>query len=249
MKASKYSIRFLSKWYRTPTGKKLANIVHKYINRKSKRIVGDNYLHFTTIGYDEIVKDFKTRNRCIVDIDKTDYTNQIQCSFDSLPVEGDSIDIVFLPHVLEYENNVDEVLSEVYRVLAPGGKMFVIGFNRMSFWNVLQRSHFIHSHVRPVYGNIHSIYHVKKLLLEHNFTILSIRTLCNRSINLLEKNNYLSKFIEIIGDFLWPRSGLLYIFMVEKKVIPMTTAREKLAYVKELLAKKGPQIEGERTYK
>ena len=54
----------------------------------------------------------------------------------AFPVAGDSIDVVFLPHVLEFSTDPHQVLRETERVLIPEGRVIVLGFNPVSTWGM-----------------------------------------------------------------------------------------------------------------
>ena len=45
---------------------------------------------------------------------------------ESMPLPDESFDMVYISHVLHHAHDVDGVLSEAHRVLAPGGCLFVI---------------------------------------------------------------------------------------------------------------------------
>ncbi len=51
----------------------------------------------------------------------------------TLPLQSDSVDLVILPHLLEFDTDKHQVLREVERVLKPEGKLIILGFNP---WNV-----------------------------------------------------------------------------------------------------------------
>lgn len=53
---------------------------------------------------------------------------------DFLPVAGDSIDVVLMPHTLEFTESPHQVLREVERVLIPEGHVVILGFNPWSPW-------------------------------------------------------------------------------------------------------------------
>lgn len=55
---------------------------------------------------------------------------------DRLAVLSDSVDAVLLPHTLESSPQPHAVLREVCRVLRPGGKLIVLGFNPFSWIGV-----------------------------------------------------------------------------------------------------------------
>ncbi|RLA19614.1 MAG: hypothetical protein DRQ56_05020, partial [Gammaproteobacteria bacterium] len=53
----------------------------------------------------------------------------IQGALDALPVATKSMDVVIMPHTLEFESNPQQVLREAKRVLRPEGKLLFLGFN------------------------------------------------------------------------------------------------------------------------
>ena len=55
-----------------------------------------------------------------------------------LPLAGQSIDLLALPHVLEFHNHPDQVLREAERVLRPEGQLVISGFNTLSLWRLRQ---------------------------------------------------------------------------------------------------------------
>jgi SAM-dependent methyltransferase len=54
-------------------------------------------------------------------------------SAEELPIEDGSQDVVFLESVLEHVDSPAKTLEEIYRVLAPGGIVFVVTTNRHRF--------------------------------------------------------------------------------------------------------------------
>src|SRR3989442_8836967 len=55
-----------------------------------------------------------------------------------LPLASQSVDLVALPHVLEFHHNPHDVLREVERVLMPEGQVVISGFNTASLWRLRQ---------------------------------------------------------------------------------------------------------------
>ena len=53
-----------------------------------------------------------------------------------LPFETSSIDLVLLPHILEFSPHPHEILREVERVLRPEGTVIISGFNPLSLWGI-----------------------------------------------------------------------------------------------------------------
>ncbi len=56
--------------------------------------------------------------------------------YEELPFASASIDLVVLPHVLEFADEPHRVLREVDRVLVPDGHVVITGFNPASLWGM-----------------------------------------------------------------------------------------------------------------
>ncbi len=55
-----------------------------------------------------------------------------------LPLANQSVDLLALPHVLEFHHNPHDVLREAERVLMPEGQVVISGFNTASLWRLRQ---------------------------------------------------------------------------------------------------------------
>ncbi len=53
-----------------------------------------------------------------------------------LPIASDSVDVVFLPHTLEYSARPHAILREVHRVLRSDGHLVLLGFKPGGLWGV-----------------------------------------------------------------------------------------------------------------
>jgi SAM-dependent methyltransferase len=63
----------------------------------------------------------------------------VNCLPTALPIANQSVDLVILPHVLEFADDPHQILREVERILIPEGQVIVIGFNPLSLWGVKRR--------------------------------------------------------------------------------------------------------------
>lgn len=63
----------------------------------------------------------------------------ILCDFSALPFPAASLDLVLLPHTLEFSIDPHATLREVERVLVPEGRVVICGLNPMSLWGFRQR--------------------------------------------------------------------------------------------------------------
>lgn len=82
---------------------------------------------------------------------------------EELPLPDSSIDRILLVHSLEFAENPREMLKEIWRVLAPGGRLVIVVPNRRGVWARLEHTPF--GAGRPYSGG-----QLTTLLRETNFT-------------------------------------------------------------------------------
>ncbi|MEE9315437.1 MAG: class I SAM-dependent methyltransferase [Rhizobiaceae bacterium] len=82
---------------------------------------------------------------------------------EDLPLPDASIDRILLVHALEHCENAHETLSEIWRVLAPGGKLVIVIPNRRGIWARVEHTPF--GAGRPYTGG-----QLSRLLRETMFT-------------------------------------------------------------------------------
>lgn len=58
----------------------------------------------------------------------------VQGQFHQLPLANASVDLVVLPHTLDFAEQPQQVLREVERILIPGGRVVLLGFSPVSLW-------------------------------------------------------------------------------------------------------------------
>lgn len=63
-----------------------------------------------------------------------------------LPLPDASIDRVLLVHELENSEQIGQTLREIWRVLAPGGRLLVVAPNRRGLWARFEHTPFGHGH-------------------------------------------------------------------------------------------------------
>ncbi len=63
--------------------------------------------------------------------------NTVFANMGAWPIACESIDIVILPHLIEFETEPHRILGEAERVLKPEGRLFILGFNPWSLHGLL----------------------------------------------------------------------------------------------------------------
>lgn len=134
-----------------------------------------------------------------------------------LPFASQSVDLVVLPHVLEFADNPHHVLREVERVLVPEGQVVVTGFNPFSLWGVRRRLSRQPLADPPWDGRYISVPRLKDW-----FALLGFETrggAFGRYAPPFRQEKWLnrSRFLEAAGDRWWPYGGAVYVLQAIKR--------------------------------
>ncbi len=223
----------LSDWLETPQGHYLL----EWEQAKFDLMVADLFgYHAVQIGLPEV--DFLRANRmpyrfACASAGEVDVVAR-ECE---LPFATASLDLVVLPHVLEFAQSPHQVLREVERVLVPEGSVILSGFNPFSLWGV-RRFAARGNGTYPWRGQYLSLLRVKDWL-----TLLSFETQAGSFgcyAPAVTTHRWLERwrFMDKAGDRWWPVCGGTYILQGVKRVqgmrMIMPNWREKGAAAKRL---------------
>ncbi len=142
--------------------------------------------------------------------------------FEELPFESQSIDLVVLPHVLEFAQDPHQVLREVDRVLRPEGRMIVCGFNPASLWGLRQLAPpSVITPFMPRAGHLIGLPRLRDWCKLLGFELErtrygGFRPPCRTSAWLDR-----TEFMERAGDRWWPVCGAMYMLCAVKRVKAM----------------------------
>jgi SAM-dependent methyltransferase len=210
-------IKQLQTWYTETPGKQLASFESYYMSHSLHKLFGSHLLHLGDIGTQDWLEGSAARySVCLTESGVgVSWMPIIQGTYDNLPIQESSIDIVLLPHILEFEENPCQVLAEVSRILVPHGHAIILGFNPMSLFGA---SRAFHQHFQ-------AMSQIRHWLNSEEFDIVDTQTFFFRPA--MRNETWLAKlrFLEILGQFFWSSGGGVYLFVAKKKVIGMTPVR------------------------
>lgn len=139
--------------------------------------------------------------------------------FAELPFASQSLDLIVLPHVLEFAEEPHQVLREVERVLIPEGQVIVCGFNPASLWGLRQvTSRLTGTPFLPEHGEFISLPRLKDWLKLLSMEVNRGHFGCYAPPCLTEK--WLSRFafMDEAGERWWPYLGAVYMVQAVKRV-------------------------------
>jgi SAM-dependent methyltransferase len=93
----------------------------------------------------------------------------IESELSELPIFSGSIDVVVIPHTLEFIDNPRQLLMEACRIVKPEGDIIIFCFNPLSFWG-LKKWWVNHKHI-PWSGHFTRAKTIKKWLKLADFEL------------------------------------------------------------------------------
>ncbi len=214
-------------WLKGDTGAVLA----AYEREKFDRVLPDLFgYHIVQVGaYDgaALASAGHIRNKIMLRLDHDDFRNNrcaLAASAAFLPFAEHSIDVVVIPHVLEYAPDPGAVLKEIERILVEDGRLIVTGFSPWSLWG-LGRLNPAWRNRPPWDGRFHSTTRLRHWLSMCHFEVLELdrflfRPPCRHS-KLLRR----LLFLEKLGATCWPFLGAAYLVVAQKRRAPVSPIR------------------------
>ena len=144
---------------------------------------------------------------------------QVLMRLDELPFAAQSIDLVVLPHGLEFADDPHRVLREVERVLIPEGQVVITGFNPASLWGARQfAGRTLGAPFLPRAGQLLTLSRLKDWLKLLGFEVHRGRYGCYRPPFRAETWLQRFGFMEFAGERWWPICGAVYMVSAIKRV-------------------------------
>ena len=142
----------------------------------------------------------------------------IQGDSTELPFASDSLDMIVLPHVLEFATDPHQILREVDRVLRPEGRLIISGFNPASLWGARQYlSRLVGAPYLPRDGQFISLIRIKDWLELLNFSLDRGHFGCYKFPLQGESAMGKMNFLEKMGNRWWPIFGAVFLVSAIKR--------------------------------
>lgn len=219
------SIISLGPWLETPPGNYVRAWEHARLDALTVDIFGFNA---TQMGLPQIqaLRANRMPHTWLTDthIPAADHDNELNPlvvvqEFEELPFASASIDLIVLPHVLEFAKEPHQVLREVERVLIPEGQLIICGFNPFSLWGARQMlGRLSDAYFLPQEGEFISLPRLKDWLKLLNMEVSGGHFGCYAPPFETEKWLNRFSFMENAGDRWWPYLGAVYVVQAIKRV-------------------------------
>lgn len=205
----------LSEWFTTEQGNYVLAREQAYFDRTVTDIFGYNSLQLGLPEY-EFLRNSRMTLRCVG-------ANQLGASVrlcdEELPFACDSVDLVLLPHVLEFAEHPHQILREIERVMMPEGHLIISGFNPRSLWGLHRTLGRRKGY--PWCGHFIALRRVKDWLALLGFEVVGGRFAAYAPP--FHQSKWLERcaFMESAGDRWWAVRGGVYFLHAIKRVHSM----------------------------
>jgi SAM-dependent methyltransferase len=203
----------LQDWYATPLGHYVLEQERAYLDDVTPDIFGFHAVQLGLPGYDLLRENRITHRMRVANLGDAD----VFAKPHELPFATQSIDLVLMPHVLEFADEPHAVLREVDRVMMPEGRIIILGFNPWSLWGLRSALGFSR-HQTPWSGHFVSLPRVKDWLALLGFEPSAGRLIAYAPPFDSDKWRKRFAFMEPAGDRWWAVGGAVYMLQAIKRV-------------------------------
>lgn len=203
----------LAEWLATPLGSYLIQHEQAYYDREVADIFGYNAIQLGLPQYDLLRNNRMPLRLCSA----REYPARLRAAPDFLPVASQSIDLVLLPHVLEFSDHPHQILRETERILMPEGQLIISGFNPFSLWGMARHLPGFRDAL-PRDRKFISLLRIKDWLELLGLEVIGGRMCCY--VPPLQRQAWLQhfRFMEAAGDRWWALAGGVYFLRARKRV-------------------------------
>jgi SAM-dependent methyltransferase len=222
---SEKSIIALDSWLQTPAGSYVRAWEQRMLDELTADIFGFNALQIGTPLIDALAASrmphqwlADTVPRATVGVGVGGRRIALTLDGAELPFASQSLDLVVLPHVLEFAAEPHQVLREVERVLIPEGQLIICGFNPASLWGLRQLRGRVSGTRYLPQSELISMPRIKDWLKLLNMGVSHSHFGCYAPACRTEHWLARYAFMDRAGERWWPYFGAVYLVQAIKRV-------------------------------
>lgn len=228
------SLAQLNDWFRTPLGQALELAEIAAIREALGTLFGFHLLVVAPPWQGSPIDASRISHRMIMPAVWSPRASLVG-SPECLPIAADTLDLMILPHTLEFVGNPHEVLREVDRCLVPEGQVLIQGFNPFGLWG-LWRVLYGWRRRLPWTGRFISPSRLRDWLALLGFDTLACRPLFFRPPSQSLASVQSLQLLDRLAGRGWPVPGAGYQLLARKRVVGMTPVRPRWRPRRSLLA-------------
>jgi SAM-dependent methyltransferase len=206
----------MQRWYESDLGRYVLAHELEWFDAVSSDLFG-----FHALQMGECETDFLRANRMPHRFCAGATAGPLRAAPEMLPIASQTLDLLALPHVLEFSAHPHQVLRESERVLRPEGRLLISGFNPVSLWGLRRLvSQKLHREVasHPWHGRFIHLTRIRDWLALMGFDLVGGRMACYAPP--IDRAGWLARFglLESVGDRCWALGGGVYLIHAVKRV-------------------------------
>ena len=217
----------VAEWFDVPPGSYLRHEEVSRISRILPKLFG---YHIIQLG-DAGSTDFLAASNIAHQV-KVRFPSFSSCSTDcsvigdekSMAIASDSVDVVLMPHVLEFVDNPHKLLREVERILIGEGHLLMTCLNPWSLWG-LWRAMLFWREEKPWNGHMYSFTRIRDWLSLLDFELVEYHRLFYRPPLRSSAMMQRLAFVEKFGKWFGPIFCGSYVILAKKRVISLTPVK------------------------
>jgi len=209
----KMSILGLDAWLQSPQGNYVMAWEQAAIDAVVVDVFGYNAIQLGMPQRDLLAQNRIPLRQVAADSGRVD----VLCDLRQLPFAAHSIDLIVMPHVLEFHRDPHQILREVERVLIPEGELLLTGFNPISLWGLRRRLPNCPGDF-PWEGQYLSVPRLKDWLQLLGFEVECASLGCYSPPCMHERWLKHWHFLEAVGSRWWSFAGGVYLLRAIKRV-------------------------------
>lgn len=225
----------LTEWYGSPLGKSYENVELSSVREIISTLFGFHLLLVSPPWRDLPLDASRISHRIVMA--RTEQLGEagLVGAAQAFPFGTDTLDVVILPHTLEFVERPHEVLREVDRCLIPEGHVLILGFNPYGLWG-LWRLLYGWRRRAPWTGRFIGQARVRDWLALLGFDTLACRPLFFRPPL---QGRFALQRLEVLDRLArrgWPMPAAGYQLLARKRVVGLTPIRPRWRPRRSLIA-------------
>ncbi|CAK0755316.1 Methyltransf_11 domain-containing protein [Gammaproteobacteria bacterium] len=215
----------LRQWYRQVPGRWVSRAERDQLDAFLPSLKGKRIAQIGCLSASSLLASSQIPHRIILDpaVHALDVGPDIHAHADALPFDAETINVLVLPHTLEFASDPHGVLREVNRVLSPEGYVVIIGFNPWGLWG-LWRLFRKHGGEVPWCGYFFGVSQIHAWLRSLDFQIARSHYFFFLPPSRHETLMRILSFLHVPGSQWFPISGL-YLVVAQKRIAGLTPIR------------------------
>jgi SAM-dependent methyltransferase len=213
--------RQLCAWFDSPLGRSLQAHEANRLRSVFPHLYGTVAAQLGRIGQLDLMDSCIAPTRILADGLGEPGACVVRAHPEELPFDSKSMDVLLLPHTLDFCEDPHQVLREVSRVLRPEGHVVIVGFNPISLWG-FRRLIARRPRAAPWCGKFFRLARIKDWLALLDFETTHGSLFYYRPP--LQKESFMERlhFLDKMGDRWWPMTAAVYLVVAKKRVLGVT---------------------------